>query len=241
MKKILSLLLAVSMLISVMSILSSCGDDEQGQNNPPKQPETRYTVTEEEWNSNMQAVNYTLDGKYIITYELLEDGILDVYCSTVLMKMNENAVSTVQERQGQGRNETISLLQVINDESCLNVYKNLYTGKYEAIDTVAEESQWTVLGEVVYSYGISIDIEGLFSEFTYDEPNKCYVYSLEESDDSETTVTVVSISFFNGSVTGMKIEKINESEGFFGEENYEFKFQSIGTTVVEIPEYTVVE
>lgn len=241
MKKIISLLLTLSLLISAMAVLSSCGEKNPPDNNPPEPPEERYTITEEEWNANMQAFNYTMNGKYTRTEEVLDTDTVDVFCSAINMLMTENAVSLTQERQGYGFIDSSYILQDLNDDGCFNVYKNLFTGDYEAIESVAEESQWTVLGEIVYSYGIDVDVESLFAEFTYDETNKYYVYSLEESDDSEYTITIIMLSFFNGSITNMKIEKIREGEGHFGEEIYEFAFTNVGTTVVEIPAYTVVK
>ena len=46
MKRIFSLLLALTMITSALAVLSSCGGDDTPD---PEIPTVRYTVTEEEW------------------------------------------------------------------------------------------------------------------------------------------------------------------------------------------------
>lgn len=236
MKKLISLILAISMMISATFILSSCGGKKPDNTETPEPAETRYTVTEEEWSSNMQEFNYTLEGKYMLTDSFLAEDMVECSYGYIFLQMTDGAVKSFQEQERYGYHDTRSIFQIFNDDGCFNVYKNLYTGSYEAIESMDGENEWTLVSETLISFGVEKDIEAIFSEFTYDEEQKCYTYSFEDYNKIS-----ISLSFADGVITEMKLEVLLESEDYESKALYEFSFTNVGTTVIEIPEYTVVE
>ena len=239
MKKILSLLLALTMLVSALAVLSSCGGDDTPD---PEIPAVRYTVTEEEWISNMQAMNYTVKGKYINTDKFIFDNIASYSYGSIEMQMTDNAVYSHSEQQMYGYHEIKKTFQIDNGEVCFNVYKNLYTGEYEA--TEAYEYEWRVVSELIYMYGFDVDLEGGYSSFTYNEANKCYTFTYTYTDSHndivETQTHTVTFEFVDGKISTMKIEKTREQDDYIGTYIYDFTFTNVGTTKIDIPAYTVV-
>ena len=132
--------------------------------------------------------------------------------------------------------------QIDNGEVCFNVYKNLYTGEYEA--TEAYEYEWRVVSELIYMYGFDVDLEGGYSSFTYNEANKCYTFTYTYTDSHndivETQTHTVTFEFVDGKISTMKIEKTREQDDYIGTYIYDFTFTNVGTTKIDIPAYTVV-
>lgn len=242
MKRIFSLLLALTMLVSTLAILSSCGGDDTPD---PEIPAVRYTVTEEEWIANMQSINYTVNGKYINTDKFIFDNITSYSYGSIEMQMTDNAVMILSEQQMNGDHEIRKSFQIVNDDGCFKLFKNLYTGVYEA--TEAYEYEWRFVSEIIFMYGFDVYLEGGYSSFTYDEANKCYAFTYTYTDSYndivETQTHTISIEFVDGKISFMKIEKIREQEddGYLGTCVYEFSFTNVGTTKIDIPAYTVVE
>ena len=240
MKKYISLLLAAIMLLSSFAILTSCGGGEE-ETPAPETPIDRYTVTEEEWLSNMESYNYTVNCKNMNTDRF--DDKTDYSYSTMFLQVTENAVNIVSEQQMYGNYECRKSLQLFTPDRDLGIYENLYTGEYEAVEIY--DNNWMVISDLFGLYGFSVNNETAYYSFVYDEANKCYsfTYTYENTYDEvvEIQLTTVKVSFFNGAIKTICLEKNRESEGFSSTSIYDLSFTNVGNTTIEIPSYTVVE
>lgn len=231
MKRIFSLLLALTMLVSTLAVLSSCGGDK----NPSSgNPSVRYVVTEEEWVDNMVQKNYTLNGLFLGTDKYTEENVTEYFCGKVNIKINDKALKNTQEIIYQGALEAYDFLQIKKDGSFFNVYKNVFNGKYEAVKV--DEGQWFTVADIVYSYGVDRRMDSMFGEFTFDKDENCYVCEFADPNNIS-----IKVWFADGVVTDIKLETDWEDEGYYSVVVYEFSFTDIGKTKIDIPAYTVVE
>ena len=242
MKKILSLLLAFTMIISSLAVLTACGDNETPDSNTPTEPPVdRYTVTEEEWLANMESYNFTVNCKNINTDRF--DDRTDYSYSTMYLQMSENAVNIVSEQQMYGNYECRKALQLFTADGDFSIYENLYTGEYEAVEIY--DNNWMVIVGLFELYGFSVNNETAYYSFNYDEANKCYsfTYTYEHTYNGvvEIQVTTVTVSFLNGVIETIHLEKNRESEGFSSSAIYHLTFTNVGNTTIDIPSYTLVE
>lgn len=242
MKKYISLLLAAIMLLSSFTILTSCGGGEE-ETPAPETPVDRYTVTEEEWLANMEAYNYTVSCKNINTDCFTDEDRTTYSYSTLYFQMTETAVNCINEQMIYGNYESRKFLQIYTDQGDFNVYQNLYTGGYEAVEIY--DNEWKILSEIFGMYGFSVNNETAYYSFVYDEAAKCYsftyTYNNSYNDIVETQVTNIKVTFLNGVIQTMTLEKIRNTEGFTGTSIYDITFTNVGSTQIDIPEYTVVE
>ena len=242
MKKYISLLLAAIMLLSSFAILTSCGGG--GEETPaPETPVDRYTVTEEEWLANMESFNYTVICKNINTDCFTDEDRTTYSYSTLYLQMSEDGVYCVNEQLMYGNYESRKFLQVYTDQGDFNVYQNLYTGGYEAVEIY--ENEWKILSELFGMYGFNVNNDTAYYSFVYDESSKCYsftyTYNNSYNDILETQVTNIKVTFLNGVIQTMTLQKTRNSDGFSSTYIYDLTFSNVGNTKIDIPSYTVVE
>ena len=245
MKKIVTLLLALSMIIAVSFALSSCDmfnqnspdtkedvitvedgylvvngvkteykvliedenpdntDDEGNTENGDNNTEVRTTVTEEEWNANMEQTNFTVS-------MARTDGtgtLKAIYCFTDTNKSFEFS-------------EPIEIKQ--------KYYFTIQDGvEYQVVEN--EDGSWSgrQVDLVTESIGELAIANTTYSSWVYDAEKKAY--SFVEAYDG----TINWCYFEDGIIVKYEIEEAEASLVAI--------FSNIGTTVVEVPEFSIVD
>ena len=232
MKRILSFLLALTMIISALAVLSSCGNNKN-----PEEPTYRATVSEQEWIANMKQTNYTLDGKYLGTDNYLTEHRVEHFYGKIDIAINSKGYKFYQEITSGGSAEIYSFLQIIKDGKYYNVYKNAYNGQFEALELCEDEiSDWHTVSDVVYALNVDIRLADVYNNFTFNPEEKCYTYSFT----SPNNITIKAF-FADGVITAIKLETDWEDEGYYGTIVYDLVYTNVGSTVVDVPNYNVVE
>ena len=223
MKKIIALMLVA--VIMVMT-LTSCDliDKLLGKDSG----ETRYTITAEEWDSLNSITNYTC--RNVGSNTMSFNGDSTTYSSDNTIKVTES--SYYQKNIGTN-------------------YDGEYTTEtYHAIKdgveySLSKQEDGTYIGLVsqynnIYSLGEYIDCSVAFEELTYDEATHAYTFT-ENQDGME-----LQYNFYFENGTLVKIVGIGSGEMPMGEGiSYHMEIEAtmtisnIGTTVVEVPEFTV--
>lgn len=244
MKKIVTLLLALSMIIAVSFSLSSCDmvnqnspdtkedvitvedgylvvngvkteykvliddenhdntDDEGNTENGDNNTEVRTTVTEEEWNANMEQTNFTVSMARTVGTETLKA----IYCFTDTNKSYEMS-------------EPIELKQ--------KFYFTIQDGvEYQVVEN--EDGSWSgsQCNLVTESLGKLSGFNTTYSSWVYDAEKKAYSF---EDDDGN-----IHWCYFEDGI----IAKYETEEA---EVSLVLIFSNIGTTVVEVPEFSIVD
>ena len=176
MKKIVSLMLVAIMMVMT---LTSCDLVDKLFGNDT---ETRYTITEEEWNTIMAMKNYTVNttGKFVTTTTLNGETQTSEDNSTVNAKFTEDSQYYKSEGTRYG-GETI-------------VYEYYYATKdgvkykLNADGSNAYEYEWE--SETFYDFCFG-DSEVAFEDLTYDEAEKAYKVDVP---DGETTLKMTLCS-----------------------------------------------
>ena len=198
MKKLLSLVLVMIMLITA---LTSCELLNQLFPTDDKPVETiKRTVTEEEWNANLEMSNFEISN---------ESNLPATYYLDVSGKVTENAVYLVT---GNGPD----LFAVCKD------------GIWYQLQKAEEEYSAT---NVDYS-GIKLkDIMnlGAYADYSYDEQKGAYVMTEAESS--------IEVYFENGNIARVEVNTTDECETYY----IKYYLKNVGTTVIDIPEFTIVE
>ena len=163
---------------------------------------TRYTVTEEEWNLNLNAVNYS---GMIMNYA---EGQTSEYS----YKCTENAI------------EMAGNLMVSEG------------GKTYLLQS-ADGTTWYAV-ELEEGYGVPTMVpQGLnFSDYEYSEYSKMYVPKVGTGEE-----LYYSFGFKEGVLSYVLIQTTIDPENPEYYEFVAFLIDEIGTVVIEIPEYTVIE
>ena len=199
-------------------------DEDDNQNNDG---EVRTTVTEDEFMANFAIENYTL--KY--TYEVLPDGENPGFCYIYDLE----------------RTETASFVQVEGrmGEYSQKMAPDSYWVLKEDVWYYVKESEGAYVGEVTDSNFDNLGGRGafpmhesvaptLYSYSVYDEEEKAYTFSQT----SEYGTSICASYFEDGKIVKLVVESI-PNEGTHTIETYEIS--NIGTTVVEVPEFTIVD
>ena len=234
MKKYISLLWAAIMLLSSFAILTSCGGGEETPTPDGDNPTARAQVTEEEWIRNWQQNNYTLSAKILYTDKYTTENIIEYMYGSLSIKMNDTAFQYDQQNLAYGAKESYSFLQIAKNGDHYTVYDNFYTGRTEAIK--GEQHEWINIAGVVYSYNVDLMIDQAYAAFTYDEAERCYSYAFASPNNIS-----IKAWFEDGVITKIKLETDWEDEGYYGIYVYDFVITNVGSTQVDIPDYTVVE
>ena len=229
MKKIIALMLVAVMMVMV---LTSCdivdkilGNDTETETKQ-ETTETRYTITEDEWNALLNLKNYTLE----ITQTLSQTVGEETYQGTMHGWMYQSEVACRQINEG---SLAFNNYQVIKDG------KSYYFSIGEDGEiTNLHETEWEP--EPILGLGDSAPISKL-SDLTYDEEKKAYCFDFSEE---STSVTTYELYFENGKIVkiiGVAIQETVGADGTVVTNKMEqtMSISNIGTTVVEVPEFTV--
>ena len=249
MKRIVALLLALSMIIAASFALSSCelisgiipenqedetpdniedgGNTDNGNKdeNVDTTPEVRTTITEAEWEEFCNYTNYTVSSVAEIKYcdpttgEILVDSTGSLMQATLTQEhwITENACCF------QDYNGSIGMFNVLKDGVWYQLHE--YEDGYKGIP----------LSD--YSHGFFKFSNVDYKELVYDEVKGTY----KAVDDAIWGGSDCFLYFENGKIIKMEILQIltNDSNMMY------FKqigtFNNIGTTVIEIPEFTISE
>lgn len=237
MKKILTLLLALSMIIAIAS-LSSCeiieqyvpgldlgvntdGEGNEETDNKTDAPEIRTTVTKDEWlgamnctNFSYEAHNYNKEGKPQMSYK-------QQYSQTAMYMYSLVAIPGAEDESAQ--------YSAIIDGIGYNITKdeNGFVGvNLGATDAVIEIPLSKVMvPDVCESW------ETLFDSLTYNEETKTYTGNCTYSGNEAT----LEASFADGKVVKLEFKFVKLGSNCIA------TYYDFGTTVVEIPEFTVAE
>lgn len=223
MKKIIALMLVAVMMVMA---LTSCDliDKLLGKDSG----ETRYTITAEEWDSLNNITNYTCRNVGSNTMSINGDSA--TYSSENTVKVTES-----------------SYYQNIIGTN----YDGEYTREeYHAIKdgveySLSKQEDGTYIGLVsqynnIYSLGKYIGCSAAFEDLTYDEAT--HAYTVTENQDG----VELQYSFYFENGTLVKLVGIGSGEMPVGEGiSYHIEVEAtmtisdIGTTVIEVPEFTV--
>ncbi len=236
MKRIASLLIALTMILSVCAVMSSCDIVNQfipnadgGSGSGEK--ETRYTITADEWHFAMTMTNYTLEYSVIERQIIASDDNTENEpvirsTSTMFNKYTDNAYYTKQHN-------FIGTL----DES---TYEGYYVIKDDIRYQITVRKDGTLLPQETSnefeknSFGSGLNVK--FEDLVYNEESKSYSCSLSVSG----TEMKNDFYFENGILVKAAVTHSYEvdTKGTV-ELKSEMTISDIGTTVINVPEFTV--
>lgn len=207
MKRFLSLTLVAIMLLTTL-MLTSCDPISEVKgfiNKVLGREEVRYTITEEEWDNVLNITNFT--------FEISASD--EEYSVSMIYKASDNAMYAKTDLFGE------EIEAYFDIAAGYSIMKN---------DAGAWEGQKSELNEDENTLGaIGFFPELNFSDFTYDESLKAYVYEDVEGE------TKYEFYFENGNIVRMKAYPTDpEIDGIISLTN-------IGSTTVELPKYTKVD
>ncbi len=267
MKKIISLALVTVMCLSLCLMLGSCELVEQYLpmlESDKKGPVT--TVTEEEWNKALDAVNYEASTDYIISQILTADK------PELSREMVVHVTATAELTETAQHNRTYSLTTMSSSEEIketTHTYEKCFTqnsdnGKWYILTKNNDASEWAVeeANELIPTT-IGDTIEELctadFSDFTYDEEKKAYVSeNINETwvsgiNEEENAEGKIYIYFEDKNIVKIEVIVKGEQDGEYEYEGemvahttsveYTFliTFTNHGKATVIVPQYTVPE
>lgn len=219
MKKILLVMLAIIMVVTALTSCNIVSNMSKNKENTP--PETRYTITEEEWNAFFNMKNYTLE--IDDTIYTTNDGISHIELQLHHFEMQSEYAQYIKDYVGH------DYYYVVKNGNSYYVEIG-YNGEVEWAETDRERD----------SAFMGYDPMCEFSDLTYDESKKAYCFATNEESESET----YELYFENGKIVKMTHTYIYEITDDYGNvetktDNKTFIFSNIGTTVVEVPEFAV--
>lgn len=256
MKKIVTLLLALSMIIAVSFTLSSCdvvnqylpgtkedektdntedegntengdnteddGNTENGDNieNGDNTTEVRTTVTAEEWTANMEQTNFTVTADIGEGTETTVKGIISITATNKSVEVLEPE-------------EQMTYFAIQDGKS----YYVIKVGESWSGGNSQSYPYDTVYEFVTDGVGGSNTFEFEYDDFVYNAEIKAYVYSFEDEAGDEWTYRCY---FEDGKIVKAEINK--NITNYDGTETSIFAveiFSDLGTTVVEVPEFSI--
>ena len=223
MKKILSLVIATTLLLSTL-LLTSCdvktllGDfgfqtskksEETTLKETSQEELPRNTVTQEEWDANFNSPNFTF--VYMFSGE---DGVSVQNTCFV----TENAMEIKTD------GITIAYAILLNNQMQV-ITKSDETNEW-VLDVNQDAEDRPTMRNLYFDYS--------YSDVAYNEETKSY--TLQALIDSPQKGFTVDFYFENGKMIKGTIIGISNS----GDLNYSYTLENIGTTQVTLPEYTLV-
>ena len=186
----------------------------------PEYSVDKYAVSYDEWNANMNAKNYTVDMKATITQTANGEEIGRME-SSVVLKQGTDAIYQIADGT-----EHYSVL--VGDTWCKLALKE--DGKYvvdayydyDPLDSIADMMSTFTNGHTSYH------------DYNYNAQSKSYSYSFKDYERSGTFY----VYFEDGEITKIEIRFSISSSGSIQEWNIVCDFSDVGTTVVEVPEFT---
>ena len=216
MKRILSLALVTLMLLSTFA-LTSCDFESMDVNAIIQQvmeglglaeKEPVYTITQEEWEANMNATNVTIE-------MTVTQGEMSIsYCCWI----SENAVKV--------EGDAISKDAVVYFVKDGDVY-------YMILETNGQQYVQEASADEFVDVETIVGAELPLEDFEYNEEEKCYVYSISDEETGEV-YGACKIYFLNGVIQSIKTEVEYDDDDKFV---MDIVFTNVGTTVVEVPEF----
>ena len=174
----------------------------------------RTTITEEEWATNLLVSNFTL------TVEAYEKS--SQTSGTITLKATSTAIQTTLKTDVIESNMYNALKDGV-------WYQIFYTAEYGYLGSAFEKTQDTYLGSSVLETGDADEITETFANLTYDETEKAY--RMDNLDDVEDAS--IYYYFENGKLVKIVIDTENINQVMIP--------SNIGTTTIEVPEFTVQE
>ena len=186
----------------------------------PEYSVDKYAVSYDEWNANMNAKNYTVDMKATITQTANGEEIGRME-SSVVLKQGTDAIYQIADGT-----EHYSVL--VGDTWCKLALKE--DGKYvvdayydyDPLDSIADMMSTFTNGHTSYH------------DYNYNAQSKSYSYSFKDYERSGACY----FYFEDGEITKIEIRFSISSSGSIQEWNIVCDFSDVGTTVVEVPEFT---
>ena len=224
MKKIISLALAVAMMVIA---LASCSGSGLGSKSK------KTTVTEEQWEDNMDSLNYTMTAviEYKISYSYAGESTTQEQKVSGEVKQTKDSYYSKSETKGEDGDVAV-------EES----WKEKVDGQWYRIKDNGESVSTTssgvdTIGDNLESMFDDVDMD--FEDAEYDEDEKAYCIKVENNG----IEVEVFLYFEGGDLVKVKSEfAMSESESgysYSAEYKYEIKFNNIGSTKVDVPEFTV--
>ena len=216
MKKLLSLLLVMLMLITT---LASCSLVEQFF---PKKDTVDREVTEEEWNANMNITNFEMYSYFTVT----QSGKTEII-ENIIFQYTDNAYCIINPTNGR-----VTDIGVLKDGVWYEVDKreNGYIG-YD----MPEYTQKT-MGSLMLSSDIT------FANCTYNAELGAYIKQANPEDEFIVGGEIQEYRVYFENKVIVKYEMVGHYESDDGSRvDYigTVEFRNIGTTVVDIPEFTI--
>ena len=180
-------------------------------------PTYQGIVTEEQWDAQLNAINYTVDS--IATYTRISTGEYIGKYSTHFESAENGSVEI-------GHNYPH---RAYLDDGVYNINYNEETGEYEATKTNYTTDDFTICGQ-------SLGVRYEYSSFTYNEYQGRYE-GVMVVDDIEYQLFV----YFDENGTLVKIGMVAFVYDVDMRLEGDVTITDIGTTVVELPEYVIVE
>ena len=180
-------------------------------------PTYQGIVTEEQWDAQLNAINYTVDS--IATYTRISTGEYIGKYSTHFESAENGSVEI-------GHNYPH---RAYLDDGVYNINYNEETGEYEATKTNYTIDDFTICGQ-------SLGVRYEYSSFTYNEYQGRYE-GVMVVDDIEYQLFV----YFDENGTLVKIGMVAFVYDVDMRLEGDVTITDIGTTVVELPEYVIVE
>ncbi len=246
MKRILSLILAVLMCFSLCLAFASCeffGNSDDKDDDSGKK-ETVYTITQDEWDANLEEVNYTADMKMVMemVYSMGE----------MEQSMKVSADALIEQTSDSCYQENITKSEYTGSDPQEDEEIGYYQKKGDKVYQISEGKDGWIGEEYDYSFDPISEVfdsfaEGItYDDLIYDEEKKVYTYVTNGSymgmDEGEINM---EIRFENGKI--VKIEMVMDYEVAEDgvEVNCDFtctiNFSKLGKTTVEVPAYEIVE
>ncbi len=187
------------------------------------------TVTEEQWNANLNSTNYTIEAN--IYFEDHNGEEVETDGAYLCMQISPNASYEYRTYNAETLNDVYYTL--INDVWYQVVYNN-ETMRFEGRALYYDASQDTI--------GTEICIDLQYSDFVFDSSLGAYVWTYSKIT-SDCSISNSLQLFFNNGVldTILIIDRFTYSETEYEIDSYEIKVTNIGSTVVDVPEFVIVE
>ena len=234
-KKLLCFLLAVCLILPCAFSFTACKDPETPEN--PPEPQTVYTVTEEEWEINFNITKSSqaqpLSGnKANVISNYATPSIAEITSYTL------RAEGSAEEQEGVFV-DGLGILKVAPNGMEMEFYLDGQLRPDESGKTPSSDPWYVGMTTMLKSY---FPFSGKYDQFTFDQTKKAYVVQnlkstvVDESDLSQTYDLYnkkAELTFINGYLNSVTVEMCED-------ETYEHVYLSLVFTFSDINNTTVV-
>lgn len=207
---------------------NSENNDNEGNSDNGDEPEVRTTITLEEWLMAMDSVNFSAE---IVQKEVTVEGAEQTLTEVVTMN-TDTAVYLFEKGFTADSLYEYLYYEALIDGKVYLIHNR--DGKYLAN---IDEKNTEVADKFGGVFGSDADFTDLFESLTYDEETKSYKGEYEIG----TINHILDFAFEDGKVVSAKIimERLSLDEQII--QRIICNCHDFGTTVVELPEFTIVE